>query len=397
MRKRRFSRTARLLIALGAVLQIAALLAFSMGDALLQYAICAPDVQTVTAADGSSHRETGLEQLIDAREDVFEQLGDGLAALACGGIKGGASVSGGGNSTDAALQAVDLCWLETCPRRILDGRWMDASELKSGAQVTVLDADLAFDLFGSESALERTVRILDKDYRVIGTVKHRRSVGERDACSAYVPLSAVAAQGVQLDTLTMYALPLAQTGMDQSFTAAMRNAWGAGSFYSLRREAMGGMLLSRLLLCALVMALLWRLTNPLRGLAKRFRGEIAGMQRHGYLKSYLLPSLARIFALILCAAAWLAAVYGVLCVAIEPVYTFTEWIPESLVELSALRAVFWSRAEDAAQLVKVITPEAARSAFWGSAARLGAVLTLLGLALGRGRSDRSRAPQSAEN
>ena len=397
MRKRRFSRTARLLIALGTVLQLAALLAFSMDDALLEYAICAPDVQTVSAADGSSHRETGLEMLIDAREDVFEQLGDGLAALACGGIKGGTSVSGGGTTAEAALQAVDLCWLETCPRRILDGRWMDASELKSGAQVTVLDADLAFDLFGSESALERTVRILDKDYRVIGTVKHRRSVGERDACSAYVPLSAVAAQGIQLDTLTMYALPLARTGMDQSFTAAMRDAWGAGSFYNLRKEAMGGMILTRLLACALGMALLWRLTNPLRGLAKRFRSEIAEMQRHGYARSYLLPSAARILALIVCAAAWLAAVYGVLCVAIEPMYTFTEWIPESLVELSALKAVFWSRAEDAAQLVKVVTPEAARSAFWGGAARLGAVLTLLGLALGRGRGGKSRAPQSAEN
>ena len=147
----------------------------------------------------------------------------------------------------------------------------------------------------------------------------------------------------------------------------------------------GGMILTRLMLCALGLALLWRLTNPLRGLARRFRGEIAGMQRHGYLKSYLLPSVARILLLMLCGAAWLAAVYGVLCVAIEPVYTFTEWIPESLVEISALRAVFWSRAEDAAQLVKVITPEAARSAFWSNAARLGAVLTLLGLALGRGR------------
>ena len=385
MRKRRFSRTARLLIALGAVLQIAALLAFSASDSLLEYAICAPDVQTVSTTDGSSHAETGLEPLIEARDDVFQQLGDGLAALACGGMKTGASVSGNGTTADAALQAVDLCWLETCPRRIAEGRWMDGSELKSGAQVAVLDADLAFKLFGSESALERTVRIADKDYRVIGTVRHRRSVGERDECSAYIPLSAVMAQGIQLDTLTMYAMPLAQTGMDQSFTAAMRDAWGDGSFYSLRREAMGGMLLSRLLLCALGMALLWRLTNPLRGLARRFRGEIVEMRRHGYLRSYLLPSIARILALMLCAAAWLAAVYGVLCVAIEPVYTFTEWIPESLVELSALRAVFWSRAEDAAQLVKVVTPEAARSAFWGSAARLGAVLTLLGLALGRGR------------
>ena len=385
MRKRRFSRTARLLIALGVVLQLAALVAFSMDDALLEYAICAPDVQTVSAADGSSRLETGLEPLIEARDDVFEQLGDGLAALACGGVKGGASVSGNGTTAGAALQAVDLCWLETCPRRIAEGRWMDGSELKSGAQVAVLDADLAFKLFGSESALERTVRIADKDYRVIGTVRHRRSVGERDECSAYIPLSAVMAQGIQLDTLTMYAMPLAQTGMDQSFTAAMRDAWGAGSFYNLRREAMGGMLLSRLLLCALGMALLWRLTNPLRGLARRFRGEIVEMRRHGYLRSYLLPSIARILALMLCAAAWLAAVYGVLCVAIEPVYTFTEWIPESLVEISALKAVFWSRAEDAAQVVKVVTPEAARSAFWGSAARLGAVLTLLGLALGRGR------------
>ena len=391
MKNRRFSRTARLLIALGAVLQLAALLAFSANDTLLEYAVCAPDVQTVSTSDGSSHVETGLEPLIDARDDIFGQLGDGLAALACGGIKGGVSISGNGTTAGAALQAVDLCWLETCPRRVAEGRWMDTSELKSGARVAVLDADLAFKLFGSESALERTVRIGEADYRVIGTVRHRRSVGERDACSAYVPLSAVAAQGIQLDTLTMYALPLAQTGMDQSFTAAMRDAWGAGSFYNLRREALGGMLLTRLLLCALGLALLCRLTNPLRRLSRRFRGEIAEMQRHGYLKSYLLPSVARIFMLILCGAAWLAAVYGVLCVAIEPVYTFTEWIPESLVEISALKTVFWNRAEDAAQLVKVLTPEAARSTFWGSAARLGAVLTLLGLALGRGKKQRDAA------
>lgn len=394
MKKRRFSRTARLLLVLGALMQIAAFLAFEAGGTLLEYAICAPDVQKIEASVGGeatpARIETGLEALMKARDEVESQLSDNLAALACGGMKSGASLSAGGADATATLQAVDRCWLETCPRQLDEGRWMDSGELKSGAKVAVLDADLSFKLFGSESALDQTVRIGDADYRIVGTARHRRGVGERDEYSAYIPLTAAAKQGLQLDTVTMYALPLTKSGLDQSFTAAMEAAWGPGSFYNLRKEAMGGLLLTRVILFAFGAAVVARLAKGLRALARRFAAEMAGMRAHGYLRSYLAPSAARILALAACVALLLAAAYALLSFVVEPVYTFTEWVPESLVEISALKAVFWNRTADAARLVRVVTPDAAYASFWSGCARLGAVGFLLGCALGRGREKKMK-------
>ena len=395
MKSKRFSRTARLLLLAGALMQIAAFLAYRGMDPLLEYAVCAPDVQKVAEAAAPSGEsrtrvETALEPMRRAREEVADRVGEEVSALACGGTMSGASLSGGGRDAVASLQAVDLCYLETCPRGMAQGRWFDSAELEAGARVAVLDADLAFALFGSEDAVGRTVRVGDADYRVVGTVRHRRRVGEADAFSAYIPLMAAAQQGLQLDIMTMYALPAAASGLEQSFRAAMEEAWGSGSLYSQRREAMGGMLLTRLTLAALGLALFARLWRGVRALARRFRAQIADRRARCYPRQYLPGAAARMLAVAACAAAWFAGVYALLCVAVEPVYTFTEWVPESLVELSALKAVFWNRAADAARLVQVNTPDAVRCAFWGGMARGGAVCMLLGLALGRGCEKKMR-------
>ena len=111
MKKKRFSRTAMLLLILGALLQLGAFLALQTGGSLLEYAICAPDVREIEASTssdeaGKTRRDTGLEPLMKAREEVQKQLGDSLAALACGGMKSGTSISGGGANASATLQAV---------------------------------------------------------------------------------------------------------------------------------------------------------------------------------------------------------------------------------------------------------------------------------------------------
>ena len=144
VRPRRFSAAARLLLLAGILLQLAACLALLPGENLLEYAVCAPDVTRTKNPDGSGEEqiETGLEKRIQARSEVQSQLSDGLAALSCSGVKCGFPVSGNGNDAVATLQAVDQCFTETCPRPLLEGRWMDAGELKSGARVAVLDGDL---------------------------------------------------------------------------------------------------------------------------------------------------------------------------------------------------------------------------------------------------------------
>ena len=384
--KRRYSIPAKLLILIGIAAQLAAVLALAPVDPVLEYVIPAPDVRQIEASEEegrSARAETGLEQLIESREDVQAQLGDAVTALAVSGMKGAAAVSGGGQTAAAALRAVDLRWLETCPRQIAQGRWMDSGELKHGARVAVLDENLAFALFGSEGAEGKEIEIENARYAVIGTVRHRRGVGEADEFAAYIPLAAAADAGIQLDIVTMHALSAVSSGLDQSFAEAMRSAWGAGEMHNLRKERMGALLLTRLLVFAFGMAILFRLLRRFNGLVRRWRAQMAALRARSYARRWLGPALLRVLGGLLGGALMLAAAYALLSFVIEPVYTFTEWVPESLVSLSALRAVFWDRTASAARLLILRTPESVRIAFWGTLARAGGVALLLGLALGR--------------
>ena len=382
--KRRYSIPAKLLILIGIAAQLLAALALASVDPVLEYVIPAPDVRRIEASEEEKERiETGLEPLIKSREDVEAQLGEAVSALSVGGRKSGAAISGGGQTAVSALCAVDLRWLETSPRQVRDGRWMDSGELKRGARVAVLDEDLAFALFGSEGAVDEEIEIEGVRYAVIGTVRHRRGVGEADEYAAYIPLAAVADVGIQLDVVAMHALSAMSSGLDQSFIEAVRSAWGAGELHNLRKERMGALLLTRLTLFAFGMALVFALTRRFAARVRRWRAQVAEMQAQDYARRWLGPALLRVFGGILGSALLLVAAYALLSFAIAPVYTFTEWVPESLVSLSALRTVFWSCAADAARLVSLRTPESARIAFWGALARTGCAALLLGLALGR--------------
>ena len=382
--KRRFSIPAKLLILVGIALQLAAALALLSVDPLVEYAMPAPEVRQAAAGeDGQSRAETGLEPLMEAREDIEEQMGGAVSALSMSGLRSGAAVSGGGQGATAALRAVDLRWLETCPRQLTGGRWMDSGELKRGARVAVLDEDLAFALFGSEGTEGREIEIEKAHYAVIGTVRHRRGVSEADEFGLYIPLNAAVNEGLQLDTLAMHALSAVSSGLDQSFNAAMRSAWGAGELHNLRKQRMGALLMTRLLLAAFGMALMFRLLRRFMARMRRWRAQVAALQARSYARGWLGAAIWRALGGLLGGALMLAAAYALLGFAIEPAYTYTEWVPESLVSLSALKAVFWDRAAHAARLLPVRTPESVRIAFWGSLDRAGAVALLLGLALGK--------------
>ena len=388
--KRVRSIPAKFLILLGIAMQLAAALALLSVDPLLEYVVPAPDVQRVeTGEDRQIRLEAGLEPLMESREDVQEQLAEAVTALSVSGLKSGAEISGGDQGEKAALRAVDLRWLETCPKQLAAGRWMDSGELSRGAKVAVLDEDLAFALFGSEGAEGKEIEIGGAEYAVIGTVRHRRGVGEADEFSAYIPLATAAEQGIQLDTITMHALSAVPSGLDQSFTEAMRSAWGAGELHNLRKERMGGLLLTRMLLFAFGMALVFWLLRRFGAVVRRWRAQIAALRERNYARRWLGPALLRVFGGILFGVMLLLAAYALLAFAIEPVYTFTEWVPESLVSLKALRAVFWDRAAHAARLINLRTLESVRIAFWGSIARTGAAALLLGLALGRRKLKKS--------
>ena len=76
-----------------------------------------------------------------------------------------------------------------------------------------------------------------------------------------------------------------------------------------------------------------------------------------------------------------ALLYALAAFSIQPLYTFTEWVPENVVEWSSLKAVFWNLAGDSARLVRVGTRELRIVEFWGKILRWGTLGALYGALL----------------
>lgn len=378
---------------LGALLSAYALAALLCAQDRWIYAICAPNVRKPAATDAqggdTAAAETGLEALVQQRDAVAERLGDEARVVSCSGRTLEAEIRAERDFDGRiGLYAVDVCWLEAYPQRILQGHWMDNSELRAGARVAVLDQNTAFALFGSESCVGSRFKIDDVEYRVVGVTARRAGLGEAAENYVYIPLLAAADQGMQLESLEMTALPANGKNLGMNFKGAMQEAWGKGSFYCVRREVMAQTMLPRWMVVFAGMALFFSAAGAYRRRVAQRIAEIREMCEKRYLIQVLGQVLLRVLRLVLGAAALLGMLYVLLVFALHPVYTFTEWVPESLVELSKYSAVFWNLAREASGAVTVQTAEIARLHLLGRFLNWGCSAILLSLAAQRVRMPR---------
>ena len=368
-----------LLFIIGSALIVYALISLLCTDDMWIYAVTAPDVQ-MTVSEEEQSVDSGLETLIKQRDSVEEKLGEQLRALTCGGQTVNADISSERTTEgQISLYAVDVCWQEVHPQRMLDGRWMDNTELRAGTRVAVVDRATAFALFGTENCADSKFKIADEEYRVIGVADSRAGLGETSGYRVYIPLLAASDQGIQLESLELSALPLNRENLGTSFEAAAREAWGDGSFYCVRREVMGHTMLLRWMVFFAGMALVFKLVRLWRKRNAERVAQIRELCALKYLYQVLRPVLLRVGAMILGGTALLAAFYALLVFMIQPVYTFTEWVPESLVAISSYTKVFLSLTRAASTAVTVQTADIARLTMLGKFLNWGCVMLLLGL------------------
>ena len=231
------------------------------------------------------------------------------------------------------------------------------------------------------------VKLNDQSYRVVGTVRHAgsvfggRGVGDAVAYDAYIPLTTAAKKGVAMSSLTLSALPRQSAGAEVMFRQAAELWVPGGQLVNLKKEAMRRTILPRVILLIVGMyamiGLFKRMTNLAEGWFARFRQALRGQ----YFKA-LLPRLMGIIALTLLGyGALIGATYLLLVFSAQPLYVFTEWVPDNIVEWSSLKRVFWNLTSSAAALTRVGTRELRVVEFWGGALRWGIVTALLGVAL----------------
>lgn len=361
----------------------AALIAFALAslysmEPVLEYAL--PAAQAIGSGDGETDESAPLRRLAEARDDALKELTGCVSSCAVGGVKSGESVSFEGNSANATLYAVGKGWFETYPQYLSEGRLIGADEQEEGARVIVLDAEMAFKLFGPEEAIGRTVSLEGEEFEVVGLIRHRRSVGEMDEYTVFIPF--LSAQNVALETVLLGARPVPHSGAAVLFENVMTNSFvPGGCFYNIEKEVMRATMILRLF--ALVAGMYWlmRLLSWMNGVVERLIERFRERLAQQYM-TRLIGRLALDVALCLIAyAAWIGLVYLLLNVSIQPLYQFTEWIPENLVEWKAWKNVFWNlmRAQD--RLVSVSTCTLAEVRFYGLLTRWGAVALLFGWAV----------------
>ena len=380
MKKTQRRRLPWVLMALGALMALVALGMLAQTRDVLQYGLIAPS---------PGEKGENYAQLSTSARQLGVDLKDALAWTCAGGSVGSVSLSVGEASEDASLAAIGEGWLEVYPRFIVQGRRISEAELRDGAMVAMLDERLAFRLFGEELPENAEVQLGGSAFRVVGTVRHAgslfggRGVGDKEPFDAYVPLTAVGRTEIELETMTLSALPTSGgAGAAQLFEEAAEGQWQSGGrLIRLKKEAMRRTILPRMLLLIAGLYAMVGLFKRMTALAGRWVEAFRRRLKESYLKP-LIPRLIGLIAMILLGyGALIGLTWLLMLFSAQPLYVFTEWVPENIVEWSSIVKVFWNLVGGAADLVRVGTRELRVIEFWGGLLRWGTVLFLLGAAL----------------
>ena len=193
-----------------------------------------------------------------------------------------------------------------------------------------------------------------------------------------------------MDVVTLSGVPIPATGATTFFTEAAGNWRSGGDFYDLSKEGMRAGMIVRLLVVLFAMAvLLFLLKRLLRRVGAGVR-EWRARLKVEYFRSMMRQVFGSAALWLLGLAAILGAAFALLSLLIEPLYVFTEWVPEVIVEWSSLEARFWELTTAMAKPVKVQTAEYARVCFFGTLLRWGVISALCAVILNLAHRLRAR-------
>ena len=388
-----------LLLLLSAALTYCVLAVNSVGNQL-QYLVEAPGPEQEKTDTGSNETQQPNKSLIERGEQLksaMEGLSGNVSAYTLTGVVDQQSLQSDiGNGAQGRLELLGENSFALRPKYLRYGRLFFPEELEQGADVMLLDEQLALLLFNIGDPLERTVTLAGKEYRVIGIVRHQKQVGDLTDAGAYVPLASVASLELTVDALMVSAQPIAGTGASVAFKSAMDSWQSGGNMIDLGKESMGAKLWLRLLLFLSGMTLTLR---AVRFLNRRVHDALRD-DKERLKSSYAIRLMPRFTGQVLVLGVGYLLCAGVVALLmqylIEPVYTFPEWIPAVLVEWEEIATAFWKCWQTPATLVELRSPEFMRLRFYGlmiqlTSAGCGVTLALL---YGRLRTREEREVES---
>lgn len=342
----------------------------SQGDAL-QYLIPAPAVQKETPTQGEPQQPEEPQQparpnqdiaaLWDSLQTKAEGWTGAISAYSLTGILEKAAFAGDtGITAVARLNAVSPGRWTIEPEYLRFGRLFYPEELQKGCKGILLDEQLALALFRISEPLGRTVTLAGEQFTVLGVLRHSRRVGDSEDYAAYITLADTFAMPLQLQALAVVALPVHGGGAHAMFQKDMESWQGGGTLIDLAKERMGAMLSLRVLVVYLGCGALFTLLRVLNRKSKAFMADYRARLEWEYAQKLMPRLIAGIVRIIIGYVCLVSAASVLVKMLIEPVYTFTEWVPAILVEWKEIQTAFWRVWQGAASLQELRSPQLCR-------------------------------------
>lgn len=371
MKQRRY-RHGLLPFLLGVVFMLAGAVALlATGDGM-QYVLSAP----------AATKEGGeLGALYEEAQEQLTSMVDSLTAGAVGARAQSMMIYADGNSVQTVLYAVGEGYFDAVHETLKDGRLISNGDVKSAENVIVLDEKSALTLFPGIEPVGQQVTLEGVAYEVAGVIQGGRRIGEVDEAVAYIPITAASENALPMQTVEITALSASPTSAAILMEDTMTSWKPGGSFYSFSKLRLGAVMPLRWLMLIVGVSVLIALLRRMNAFAMGRLSFYYDRLRTRYVRD-MAPGIAA--SLVICLAGYaalLAAVSALAMFSIEPLYVFTEWVPEVIVEISSLSSRFWSLNDMNAVAVRYVSRTVCLLELGQGFMRWGLMSALLGLAL----------------
>ena len=334
-----------LLLGLALMLCGGALLTLSGGR--LEYILPAP---AATQEGGE------LNALYEEAQKQLASIADSVTASAVGARLQGATLATETQNAQTTVYAVGSGYFDVVHETLLNGRLISEADVKRAEDAIVIDESTALSFFAGDEPVGKTVTLDGQNYEVAGVIKASRRLGETDEHVAYIPITAASANALAMQTVELIAQTADKTTGSAILMENTLKTWqSGGSFYNYNKLALGAVMPIRWAIlfagAALLLSLLARLNAAAWGRVCLYADRL----KTRYARDMLAGMIASALLMLLGYAALAGAAFALAKFSIDPLYVFTEWVPEVLVELSSIAKRFWSLNDANAAAVRYVS------------------------------------------
>lgn len=323
-----------------------------------------------------------LTELYQAGQEQLQSMADALDAYAMAARCQSANLSNDARNVQAAVYAVGAGYFDVIHETLQSGRLISENDVKQAADVMVVDERTGITLFAGEDPVGKNVNLNGQVYEVVGVMKGGRRVGEISEQVAYIPMTSAGRHALPMQTVELLARSSDTTTATAILMEDTLRAWkDGGSFYYFDKLALGAVMPARWVILFAGAALLLSLLSHLNAAVWARGCYYVDQLKTCYVRSMLGGMIISMAAAMLGYALLAGATFALAKFSIAPLYIFTDWVPEVVVEWSSLTSRFWALNDAASGAVRYVTRLTCVEELGRGLFRWGVMAMLLGMSI----------------